>query len=148
MEPDANLAFPHPIAIPLTMATHILSIHNTTLRGQALNKTTGGRRASLVVRASSSSSSSSSDKQVVLVCQNKECKQRGARRTLKCALALAETLNVQVEEQDCFGDCAMGPNISVNEKMFYGCKTPDKIAAAFATVEGIDADATVMVRVV
>ena len=105
-------------------------------RGQkALNKLTR-RRASLVVRASSSS-----DKQVVLVCQNKECKQRGARRTLKCALALAETLNVQVEEQDCFGDCAMGPNISVNEKMFYGCKTPDKIAAAFATVEGIDADA-------
>lgn len=119
------------------MATHILTFH----RGQkALNKLTR-RRASLVVSASSSSSSSSSDKQVVLVCQNKECKQRGARRTLKCALALAETLNVQVEEQDCFGDCAMGPNISVNEKMFYGCKTPDKIAAAFATVEGIDADA-------
>ena len=113
------------------MATHILTFH----RGQALNKLTR-RRASLVVSASSSSA-----KQVVLVCQNKECKQRGARRTLKCALALAETLNVQVEEQDCFGDCAMGPNISVNEKMFYGCKTPDKIAAAFATVEGIDADA-------
>ena len=76
------------------------------------------------------------------VCTNKECKRAGARRIMNMAEQLAgEMEDVEVQEQDCFDFCGMGPNVQVNGKVISGVKTPEKLAEAFANIPDVDAEA-------
>lgn len=87
----------------------------------------------------------------VLVCQNADCKARGARELLeKLGQKLEEKPEVEVKPYMCFGACQAGPNIVVYPHKVWYCGVKqndvDEIAAHAAggvaverLTQGVDA---------
>eukprot|EP00218_Dolichomastix_sp_CCMP3274_P008564 CAMPEP_0170142626 /NCGR_PEP_ID=MMETSP0033_2-20121228/7742_1 /TAXON_ID=195969 /ORGANISM="Dolichomastix tenuilepis, Strain CCMP3274" /LENGTH=99 /DNA_ID=CAMNT_0010378971 /DNA_START=69 /DNA_END=368 /DNA_ORIENTATION=- len=71
------------------------------------------------------------------VCTNKDCRRRGAQKTLKILEEQAANKEgVEVVAGGCFGECGLGVNVCVNEG-----KIINGVTAADASVEEIIADA-------
>src|SRR5215467_6857415 len=74
----------------------------------------------------------------VLVCQNADCKARGAVDLLeKLGKSLQGTEGVEVKPYMCFGACQAGPNIVVYpQKVWYSHVKPEDVEAIAAHAAG------------
>jgi formate dehydrogenase iron-sulfur subunit len=68
---------------------------------------------------------------IVRVCRAEACQSRGARATWDRAQAAAKGLAVHLEEVFCLGNCALGPSVSVDDRLLGGISA-DKIDGVIA----------------
>jgi formate dehydrogenase iron-sulfur subunit len=57
---------------------------------------------------------------IVQVCRAEACQARGANGLLARAFEMAEEVDVEVEEVFCLGNCALGPSVAVDGRLYGG----------------------------
>mmetsp|Transcript_41611 Transcript_41611/g.50478 ORF Transcript_41611/g.50478 Transcript_41611/m.50478 type:complete len:128 (-) Transcript_41611:94-477(-) len=76
-------------------------------------------------------------KEVVLVCNSKDCKRQGALKVLKMFQEMAPE-QVEIATECCFAECGMGPNVRTlsNGKVLNYVKTSEDVAKVLQDLEG------------